>query len=493
MTEPSYLDLLRSLLPELVIGISALTILTTDLFWAKKLPQTNRHRIAFGIAFLGGLIAIGFLLIAFPENESTRQWLNLKNPQSILKIGIILLTLISIGISNASNSFTKHIGEFYLIALFALVGMMIMVSADHLLLAFMSLEWVSLSFYMLVAFHRKNPQTSEAAFKYFLLGGVSAAFTLLGMSFLYGATGEMHFDAIAEQLNENNLSPMLIVAMGAIAIGFGFKIAAVPMHLWAPDTYQMAAPPVAALIASASKLAGFYLFARIWTEALGNLFGIIGGESTQSGWFLILSALTIASILLGNLIAIVQSNVRRLLAYSAVAHAGYGMLGILDGTPEGMAALIYYLFTYGLAVAGVFSMIALAEKNKRTNPIPSFSNFHHHRLEAFCLLIFLLSLAGIPPLAGFFGKFYLFASTLKSPSTGALGFWLVILAILMSVISLYYYLQILKQVYVIKSISNESIESSLALRFIAILLAIGVILLGMFPEILLAKLLPNPN
>lgn len=564
----SYLDLLFLLAPELAIVITALAIITSDLFCqniSETISESKRHQLAFCIMLFGNFIAIILIIFGGIETESSSQWLNLKGVGTI-KISLIILSSVSLAISNFkfnnsesynsnsdsdsdsdnsnsdsdsdsydydsnfkfnnSNSFTRHIGEFYLIALFALVGMMLMVSANHLLLAFVALEGVSLSFYTLVAMHRQRPESSEAALKYFLIGGVSAAFTLLGMSFLYGVTNEMSFDAIAEQLSEVSLSPLLIVAMGAITIGFGFKIAAVPMHLWAPDVYQVSAPSVAAMIASASKLAGFYLFARIWTHALGDLFGEIN-HTFSPGWFIMLSALIVGSIILGNLAAISQSSIKRLLAYSAIAHAGYVMIGLLAGTAEGIASMLYYLITYGLAVSGVFAMIALIEKNKGNDHIRSFSNLHKtHPIESFCLLIFLLSLAGIPPLAGFFGKFYLFISALKSPSTNTLTFWLVIGAISMSAISLYYYLQILKQVYVLNhndhsdhsdlsdssnfsdsydhsdhSDSSEFYDSHKFVKdhfllLIVVLLAIGIVILGCFPESLITSIssdLPDLN
>ena len=492
MMEINYSELLLLLVPELILVISALAVLTADLIWARELSPTKRHTISFSISLFGCLGAVISLLIGTTNSGEGLHWIILGGATSTVKIGLIGLTLVALAISIRSH-FTKHIGEWYLITLLSLVGMMLMASANHLLLAFVALELVSLSFYTLVAFHRKRKEAMEGALKYFLLGGVSAAFTLFGLSFIYGATHSMNFNDIAAQVSAGALTPLLIVGMCAIAIGFGFKIAAVPMHLWAPDAYQVAAPPVATLIASASKLASFYLFARIWSIALGDLVGKIEPGSTQIGWLMILSVLTVGSLLLGNIAAIVQTSFKRLLAYSAVAHAGYVLIGIMANNPDGMASVIYYLLTYGLAVAGAFSLVLLVEKNEGNDQIQSFANFHtRYPVEAFCMLIFILSLAGIPPLAGFFGKFYLFAAALKSPNAVDLMFWLVVGAIAMSAVSLYYYLKVLKQVYVVTtSMKQEEKHSDPTLRIIAILMAAGILVLGCFPDLIVSDLLSD--
>jgi NADH-quinone oxidoreductase subunit N len=492
MIEINYSELLLLLVPELILVISALAVLTADLIWARELPSTQRHTISFSISLFGCMGAVISLLIGASNSVEGIRWIILGGATSTVKVGLIGLTLIALAISIRSN-FTKHIGEWYLITLLSLVGMMLMASANHLLLAFVALELVSLSFYTLVAFHRKRKEAMEGALKYFLLGGVSAAFTLFGLSFIYGATHSMNFNDIAAQVSAGALTPLLLVGMCAIAIGFGFKIAAVPMHLWAPDAYQVAAPPVATLIASASKLASFYLFARIWSIALGDLIGKIEPGSNQIGWLLILSVLAVGSLLLGNIAAIVQTSFKRLLAYSAVAHAGYVLIGIMANNPDGMASVIYYLLTYGLAVAGAFSLVLLVEKNEGNDQIQSFANFHtRYPVEAFCMLIFILSLAGIPPLAGFFGKFHLFAAALKSPNAVDLMFWLVVVAIAMSAVSLYYYLKVLKQVYVVTTpMKQEKKHSDPTLRIIAILMAAGILVLGCFPDLIVSDLLAD--
>ena len=391
---------------------------------------------------------------------------------------------------SARSAFTDHLGELYFIALAALVGMMLMASAEHLLLAFAALETVALSFYSLAALRKQSRRAAEGALKYFLLGGVSAAFTLFGISFIYGATHALTLSEIAAQPVFGEAAPLMGIGMIAVAVGFGFKVAAAPMHWWAPDVYQSAAPPIASLIASASKLAGFYLFARIWSFGLATWIGVGDNAAGGLGWFPLLALLTLASLLIGNLAAIAQSSVKRLIAYSAIAHSGYVLLGIMADNPHGTASMIYYLLTYGLAVVGVFALILLVEKTCGDDQIASFANFYQRfPVETFCLLIFILSLAGIPPLAGFFGKFYLFAAALQSPAAAGWMFWLVVAGIAASVLSLYYYLRILKRAY---TADGDAIAGNArpdpVLRAIAILAAGGVLLFGCFPELLIRDL-----
>ncbi len=483
-----YSEILLLLAPETILVITALAVLAADLIWMRRRPPGQRHMLAFGLSALGCLAAAVAVMTGPPAVESLGHWLDLGGAASFVKTGLIGLTLGALAISTRS-AFTDHLGELYFLTLTALVGMLLMAGAEHLLLAFTSLELVALSFYTLVALSKQSRQAAEGALKYFLLGGVSAAFTLFGISFIYGATQALSFSQIAAQQDSTSTAPLMAIGMMAVAVGFGFKIAAAPMHSWAPDAYQTAAPPVAALIASASKLAGFYLFARLWTVGLAPWMGAIGTTGAE-GWLPLLALLALVSLLFGNLAAVVQSSVKRLLAYSAIAHTGYILLGVMANTPGGTAAMIYYLLTYGLAIIGTFALVLLVEKTGGGDRIDSFTNFHQRfPVEAFCLLIFILSLAGIPPLAGFFGKFYLFAAALQSPEAGGWMFWLVAASIIMSVVSLYYYLRLLKQVYVPDNGGGRRVRPDPVLRAIAILMAAGVLLLGCFPELAVRDLM----
>jgi NADH-quinone oxidoreductase subunit N len=340
---------------------------------------------------------------------------------------------------------------------------------------------LSISLYILTAFNKRSRQSAEAALKYFLFGGMAAAFLLFGISLLYGLSGSIELPAIAASLQWNPPAPLLLIAIVMIVTGLGFKVAAAPFHLWAPDAYQGAPTPSAALIASSSKIASFFVFAVIFA------FGLTATSSAPHvfapGWAPLIELVAAISMLLGNLAAIVQTSVRRLLAYSAIGHAGYMLLGILMNNAAGMRALLYYVITYALATIGAFGVLAALEKED----IDQLSDFAGLSRRApwlsFCMLIFLLSLAGIPPLAGFFGKFYIFSSALSVHNN---LLWLVILAIAMSAVSLYYYLRLLKQIYVREpATTGGPVQVPYTAKATVGLIAILVVLLGCIPNLLL--------
>jgi NADH-quinone oxidoreductase subunit N len=379
------------------------------------------------------------------------------------------------------------VGEFIALMLLATIGMMFLISTQDILMIFVALELTSLSLYILTAFNKRNPQSAEAALKYFLFGALSAAFTLFGLSFIYGLSNSTHLPAIAAALSGPKLDPLLALAVVMTLIGFGFKVAAVPFHLWAPDAYEGAPVPSAALIASGSKLASFVVLAKIVFVGFAGVRGAAAWGHFQSGWLLVVAVMAAASMVMGNLAAIVQSGVRRLLAYSAIAHAGYVLISLLAMPDRGMVALSYYVITYGLATVGAFGVVSFVQNSRGGDRLADFAGLSRRSpLVAFCLAVFLLSLAGIPPLAGFFGKFYVFAAALQRD----LGFlWLVILALAMSAVSLYYYLQVLKQAFVlpVEGAEPDSGHGWITQAVLAILAA-AVIVLGCFPSLLVRPL-----
>jgi NADH-quinone oxidoreductase subunit N len=348
---------------------------------------------------------------------------------------------------------------------------------------FISLELTSLSLYILTAFNKQNIKSAEAALKYFLFGGMSAAFTLFGLSLVYGLSGSTNLAQIRAVLAGGApLDPLLVIAIVMTAIGFGFKVAAVPFHLWAPDAYEGAPTPSAALIASGSKLASFFIFAKVLMVGFAHAGGSGAWHDYKTGW----------QPALGNLAAIVQSNVKRLLAYSAIAHSGYALLGLLANDSQGVSAVIFYMATYGLTVVGAFGVVSVVEQSAGDARLSNFAGLGRREpLVGFCMMIFMLSLAGIPPLAGFFGKFYLFVAVAAgAPHLGWL--WLVIFAIAMSAVSLYYYLQVLKQVYVVPAPAGKpEMRTAASSKVVLALLAMGVVVLGCAPNLLLGRLLAS--
>jgi NADH-quinone oxidoreductase subunit N len=347
----------------------------------------------------------------------------------------------------------------------------------------------------MTAFNKQNLPSAEAALKYFLFGGMSAAFLLFGLSLVYGLSGEIQLAPMAAKLAGARLDPLLIAAMVMVVIGFGFKVAAVPFHLWAPDTYQGAPAQSAAFIASGSKVASLFILAKVMMVGFAGAEGSGAWRHFGPGWVPLLAVVSAMSMVLGNLAAIAQSSVRRLLAYSAIAHAGYMLVGLLASQrADGMGSVLYYVMTYALTTVGAFAVVAIVLERSGDDRLTAFAGLSRREpVVALCMMIFLLSLAGIPPLAGFFGKFYLFKSALYTPGAApqSLGLlWLVILALAMSTVSLYYYLQVLKQIYVAEAPADApAIQVWFPTKVLLVGLALGVVVLGCAPDILMGRLL----
>ena len=478
----SYLELLRLAAPETIVVLTALAVLTIDLTSMRGLETRLRFMVGGMLTCVGCLAAIVWMLVMPAYANMLQGMMVVDSLTQLVKICLLALTIFTVLISIESN-FTNHVGEYLALILLATVGMMFLVSAEDILMIFVSLELISLSLYVLAAFNKRDIKSAEAALKYFLFGGMSAAFMLFGLSLLYGLSGSTNLAQIAAALAGKGLDPLLVVAIVMTVIGFGFKVAAVPFHLWAPDTYQGAPTPSAAFIASGSKLASFFIFAKVMLIGFAGAEGSGAFRAYAAGWVPVIAIVAGLSMVLGNVVAIVQSSVKRLLAYSAIAHAGYMLLAVLSHDKQAVASLIYYAVTYGLTTIGAFGVVAVVEDRAGDDKLSSFAGLSRRApVVSLCMLIFMLSLAGIPPLAGFFGKFYVFAVAIKSgaPNLGLL--WLVILAIAMSAVSLYYYLQVLKQVYVADApAAAERVPVSWLTQTTLVLLALGVLLFGCFP------------
>ncbi len=326
--------------------------------------------------------------------------------------------------------------------------------------------------------------------KYFLFGGMSAAFLLFGLSLLYGLSNSTNLLQIAHAIRSPPLDPLLAVAIVMIVLGLGFKVAAVPFHFWAPDVYEGAPANSAALIASSAKVAAFVIFYQLMIIGFAGAEGSADWKNFTPGWVPVVAIVAALSMVLGNLVAITQTSVRRLLAYSAIAHAGYTLLALVSHTEQSFVALLYYAITYALTLIGAFGVVSIVEEQVGGEKLSDFAGLSSRApVLSICMLIFMLSLGGIPPLAGFFGKFFLFASTLSAGQHTLGLLWLVVLAIAMSTVSLYYYMQVLKGIYIVKPSSEANpihvpIVSQLALCAIAL----SILLLGCAPNLLLAWL-----
>jgi NADH-quinone oxidoreductase subunit N len=486
----NYGQLLQSVWPEIIVTVTALIVMSVDLLFFRRSMTKVRFLVASAIASIGCVGAI--LRLALDTTQATiLDGAFLSNPLThLVQIALLVLTIATLFLS-VDSTFTEHVGEFILLLLLATTGMMILVGSQDLLVIFISLELLSLSLYVLAGFDKRSARSSEASLKYFLFGGMSAAFLLFGFSLLYGLSNSTSLTSIASAIHNQPLNPLLIIAIMTTVIGFGFKIAAAPFHFWAPDVYQGAPIPSTAFIASGSKVASFFIFFQVLVLGFAGAEGSATLSHFQSGWVPVLIVIAALSMLLGNLVAIAQSSLRRLLAYSAIAHAGYMLLAFAVHTQQSLAALLYYVATYALATLGVLGVLAITEQQIGNDSISGLSGLSRRvPFLSFCLAIFLLSLAGIPPLSGFFAKFVLFSSVLAAAPDSRLLLWLVIIAIAMSAVSLFYYLRVLKKVYVADpNVEASKIQSSVFTQVVIGLLAGSVVLLGCAPDLLLAQLL----
>jgi len=477
-----YAALARALAPETALVAGALAVLGLDLMWLRRRPAETRLRTAVGVAALAVAVAVMLVLAVGRAGVVAGGALQVDTLALAVRLGVLVLALGALGIATGAP-IPRHPVEYVAVMLFAAAGLTLMAAANQLLLAFLAFELASLSLYVLTGFDKARPESAEAALKYFLFGGMAAAFFLFGLSLLYGLTGSIAFPAAGAVLAAPHSSPLAAVALVMVLVAFGFKVAAAPFHLWAPDVYQGAPAPTAAFIASASKLAGYGLFARLlWAGTTP------GAEGGVPGWLPVVAVLAGVSLLLGNLVALAQTDVRRLLAYSAIAHAGALLLGVMTAGRAGFGPLVYYAATYGLASLGAFGVIAAVERGGGCRRLEDLAGLYRRSpLLAGCLTVFVLSLAGIPPLAGFFGKFAVFAAALRFDGpTGPAG-GLALLAIALTVVALYYYLVILKQALVAAPAPHNGGRIAVP-QPAALTLAVTaglIVLLGVFPSLVL--------
>jgi NADH-quinone oxidoreductase subunit N len=481
-----YLLCLKALTPELIVVATALLVLLADLVLMREKPFAQRVGLTAALTCLGCGLAMAWVAL---EPYSVRVSMLAITPMTQwVKLPLLLLTIFA-AVLSWNERFTWHAGEYFALLLLASAGLMLLVSSDNLLMIFIALELLSTSLYALAAFDKGSLASSEAALKYFLFGGMSAAFTLFGISLIYGIAGDLQLGVLAERLHTKPAEPIFYTGLVMTLVGFGFKLAAAPFHLWAPDVYEGAPTPVASFIASGSKVASFFVLARILLSGFAGARGTTSLNDHLPGWAELLIVMAALSMVLGNVAAIVQTNVRRLLAYSAIAHAGYALLALLADRRHAMSALLFYTITYAFTVLGAFAVVGVVEQSGRKASLADFAGLSRRApVLSFCMLVFMLSLAGIPPLSGFFGKFYVFIAAAETAPRLSL-LWLVVLAVATSAVSLYYYLQVLKQIYAFAPpASSMWPRPALSSRLAIVLLAAIVIVLGCVPNFLLGKI-----
>ncbi len=378
-----------------------------------------------------------------------------------------LVLLLSIDYLRRSGAETA---EYYALVLFATAGMMLLAAAGDLVTLFLSLELMSLSLYVLAGLFKRELASSEASMKYFILGAFAASFLLYGIAMVYGATGTTNLDRIAAAAAGRVHDPLLAIGLGLLLVGFGFKTSSVPFHMWAPDVYQGAPTCVTALIATGSKAAAFAALIRVLMVAL---------RGAQPDWTPLLWGAAALTMTVGNVAAIAQSNLKRMLAYSSIAHVGYMLVGLVAGGISGAGAVLFYLLTYTFTTGGAFGVIMLCARARvEAVEVGDYAGLaRRHPALAAALGLFLLSLIGIPPLAGFVGKFYLFGAAVRAGYV-----WLAVIAVLNSALAAYYYLRVVVYMYMREpeGAATDYVPSFAGGLALGIAL-IGIVLLGVVP------------
>ena len=463
--------------PELLIVIFAIAVILVDL----GVKNSENYTVAY-LSLIGvGCVFIAVLLThgQLGDKASVSLFLGmirLDAFSTFFKILLLLATAATILFSLRSEELDARLkGEYYALLLAITLGMFLMASSTNLLMIFISLETVSLTSYILAGFLTHNPRSSEAAFKYITYGAVASGTMLFGLSLLFGMTGTGDLGQISTRLTEllasGAISPLaVLIAIIFVLAGVGYKIASVPFHMWSPDVYEGAPIPITAFLSVASKSAGFALFIRFFYSGFGS------SEVLQSvDWTLMLAIVSALTMTVGNLAALPQQNVKRLLAYSSIAHGGYLLMGGVLLTSEGIGAILFYLVVYLFMNLGAFYVVVLIANEEGSEMIDGYRGLASRApLVAGAMAIFLFSLTGIPPFAGFFGKWLLFAAVLEQGY-----YWLAFVGLLNSVVSLYYYARIVKAMY-LESADEETTPTSFSTGTFALLsvFVIPTILIG---------------
>jgi len=461
-----------SLLPSLILTVVGMIVLLWDL-WMK---DQDRPYLAW-LSLAGVVCAAEVSLFLWGRDESAFNGMLALDSYAlffniIICLAVGMTILMSVHYLEATDI---PPGEYYSLILFAAVGMMLMAAATDLIVIFLGLETMSMAVYVLAGIWRQRIKSNEAALKYFLLGAFASGFLLYGIALVYGATGSVQLGKIAAYVNEHlsaqDFSPLLFMGIGLLIVGFGFKIAAVPFHVWTPDVYEGAPTTITAFMAVGVKAAAFAAFARVFLLSLGSM---------QDQWQWIMWILAAVTMTVGNITALVQNNIKRMLAYSSIAHAGYLLVAMVAGKDLGGAALMYYLVAYGVMNLGAFGVVlAVGRKGEPNEEFADYAGlgFRHPAL-GMAMTIFMLSLTGVPPLVGFTGKFYVFSAAVKA------GYiWLAVIGVLNSVVSAYYYIRVIVTMYMQEGEKPiDSLSARPALATAILIAALGTVLMGVFPS-----------
>jgi NADH-quinone oxidoreductase subunit N len=468
-TLAAQLSFLQPLLPELIMVATACLVLLLDLV-------IKRHEILALAGISGCLAAMTVTSSTLLPAEPLPMFDGMMVIDGYGSFFKLIFYLNAILTSCASLRYMQlertRFGEYYALLLFATAGMMLMASGTDLIVIFLGLELMTLSTYVLAGIRRHSLPSNEAALKYFLLGGFSTAFLLYGIALIYGVTGSTALSALAElQIEAVTARPWLMLPVLLLLVGFGYKIAAAPFHMWAPDVYQGAPTPVTSFLSVGAKAAAF--------AALGRVLATFGGD-LAARLSLLLAVLAVLSMVIGNVVAIAQTNLKRMLAYSSIAHAGYALLGLVAGGASGLSSMMVYLFVYALMNIGAFAVVILLRSEGQGEELDDVQGLaRSHPIAAFVLLIFMFSLTGIPPTAGFAGKLAVFMEVTRAGYTP-----LAVIAVVLSVVSAFFYLRVVVYMYMREPQQEVVLSGSLPAHLVLAATALAVVVAGIFPSLL---------
>ncbi|CAA6810849.1 MAG: NADH-ubiquinone oxidoreductase chain N (EC [uncultured Thiotrichaceae bacterium] len=459
--------------PEIFLLAATCGLLLLDLF----LEKSNR----FVTYVMAQVVLISTILLIVtrlsePNSEAFNGMFVADQMASLLKISVLVIIM---GVFVYSRDYlgkrSMFKGEFYTLGLFATLGMLIMISANTMLVIYLGLELMSLALYALVAFRRDDGRASEAAMKYFVLGAIASGLLLYGMSILYGLSGSIDLHGVATYVANENVMQNVVLLFGLtfIIAGLGFKFGAVPFHMWVPDVYQGAPTAVTMLIGTAPKLAVFAITIRLLVE---------GMEFGAAGWQQMLILLAVLSLIVGNIVAIAQTNIKRMLAYSTISHMGFILMGILSANEQGYSAAMFYAITYAITSLGGFAIIILLSREGfEAEELTDLKGLNdRHPWYAFMMLLFMFAMAGIPPLVGFYAKLAVLQAVLEANLL-----WLAIVAVVMSVIGAFYYLRAVKYMYFDKAKDEAPLEAHLGFTSLLSINGLLMLALGIFPGLLM--------
>jgi NADH-quinone oxidoreductase subunit N len=456
------------LLPEIVLTAGSLLVLIADVL----LPRGSRVLPWLTVAILGAT-AVALVPFTHTRVEIAHGLIAVDEFAFFFKVIFLVAAAMTVMMSVRYLEIEgASPGEYYFLILCSTLGMMIMAGGIDLITIFIGLETMAVSFYILAGFIKPNQRSNEAAVKYFLLGAFSLGILLYGMSLMYGLSGTTNLRVMATLFAGQERDLRLILAVILVVAGIGFKIAAVPFHMWAPDVYEGAPTPITAFLSVGSKAASFAMLLRVFLEGLPVM---------SADWRLLFEALAIVTMTVGNLAALTQSNLKRMLAYSSIAHAGYLLIGVVAGTQRGVTAMLIYLLVYSFMQLGAFSIIVmLRRKDIIGDELKDLGGLSaRHPFAAFAMLLFMLSLGGIPPTAGFMGKLWLFGAAIDAGYV-----WLAVIGVLNSAVSIYYYLRIVVFMYLKKETTGSEPTASPALSLALAIAVVVTIALGIYPRLL---------